>query len=226
MFLENVLTEVAELFPGRFIHIGGDEADKREWEKCPRCQQRMKREGIQTLEGLQAYFTQRSGAMLRKLNKRMIGWDEILEGDIDEDAAVMSWRGTERGIAAARRGHDVVMTPASHLYFDHYQNDPATEPKAFESISTLSNVYSFDPVPRELSPEEASHILGVQANLWTEYVPTPAHAEHMALPRMAALSEIAWSDRGGRDWQTFSSRVKELAKTYDRSGWNYSRAWK
>jgi hexosaminidase len=226
VFLENILTEVAELFPGKYIHIGGDEADKREWEKCPKCQRRMREEGIESFDGLQGYFTRRAGKILRKLNKRMVGWDEILEGGVDKDAVIMSWRGIEGGIAAAKQGHDVVMTPASHLYFDHYQNDPSAEPKAFESISTLGNVYSFEPVPPELKQREASHILGIQANLWSEYIPTPEHAEYMALPRMAALSELAWSRHTERDWQDFSARVKWVVRCYERMGWNYSRAWK
>ena len=225
IFLENVLTEVAEMFPGRFLHIGGDEADTREWEKCPKCQKRMREEGISEASKLQGYFTRRISGILHKLNKRLVGWDEILDSDIDKDAVVMSWRGTSGGIAAARSGRDVVMCPASHLYFDHYQLDPATQPKAFESISPLSNVYSFDPVPGGLGEVEVKHVLGVQANLWTEYVPTSEHAEYMLLPRLAALAEIAWSPQEAREWSDFAERLPWLLERYSKMGLNHSKKW-
>ncbi len=220
-FLENVLAEVAALFPGRFIHVGGDEADTREWARCPKCQQRMADIGIKDPSALQSYFTRRIEAILKKLNKRLVGWDEILEGETGAERLVMAWRGIERAAVAARRRCDVVLTPSSHLYFDHYQNDPATEPKAFGGFSPLSKVYSFEPVPDDLSAEEIRRVLGVQANLWTEYVSTPEHAEYMVLPRMAALAEAAWSPRNSRDWPGFQERLPELFKLYDERGLNY-----
>ncbi|HEY3296508.1 MAG TPA: beta-N-acetylhexosaminidase [bacterium] len=225
VFLENILTEVAALFPGEFIHIGGDEADKREWEKCPKCRQRMREQGIESLAGLQSYFITRVGRILQKLNKRLIGWDEILEGGLPASAAVMSWRGTEGGIAAARQGHDVVMCPASHLYFDHYQADPATQPKAFGGFSPLSKVYAFEPIPAELSASEAQHILGAQANLWTEYVPTTAHGQYMVLPRIAALAEVVWSPQVQRNWDGFAKRLPLRLAHYSRLGLQYCQNW-
>ena len=222
VFLENVLREVAELFPGKYIHIGGDEADTREWAKCPRCQQRMSSEGIESVAGLQGYFTKRVTQILRKLNRRPVGWDEILDSGSERDAVVMSWRGIERGIAAAKRGHDIVMTPATHLYFDHYQSNAAREPQAFGGYTPLSRVYSFEPLPKELSFQEAQHILGLQANLWTEYISTPEHAEYMALPRMAALAEVAWSPQNACNWSDFLARLTKLKGIYDQRAVRYS----
>lgn len=225
VFLEHVLTEVAELFPGQFIHIGGDEADTREWELCPKCLRRIREEGIESIAGLQVYFTHRVAAILRKLNRRMVGWDEILEGSLEPDAVVMSWRGIAGGVAAAKGAHDVVMTPASHLYFDHYQNDPETEPRAFGGFSPLYRVYSFEPVPDDLTTEDAKHVLGAQANLWTEHITTPNHAEYMALPRMAALAEVVWSPKVSRNWDDFLARLAGFSRQYREMGLNYSQKW-
>jgi hexosaminidase len=221
-FLRDVLTEVSDLFPGAFIHIGGDEADVTEWSSCPQCQQRMQDEGIDNPGALQGYFTRRVCDMLKDVGKRPVGWDEILNGNPDSRALIMSWRGSEHAIGACRAGHEVVMTPSSHLYFDHYQNDPAVEPQAFGGFSPLDHVYSFDPVPDELNQADAQHIIGAQANLWTEYVPTAEHAEYMALPRMAALAERVWSPRSSTDWPAFQIRMNRLLKLYDELGYHHA----
>jgi hexosaminidase len=222
-FLEDVLTEVIALFPSAYIHIGGDEADKTNWKVCPKCQSRIKAEGLKDEKELQSYFISRIGKFLASKNKKMIGWDEILEGGLAPEATVMSWRGIEGGIAAARMGHDVIMTPVSHCYFDYYQADPLFEPKAIGGFTTLKKVYSFEPVPEELSREEAKYILGTQGNLWTEFIPTPEQAEYMALPRMIALAEVAWTPREMRDWDDFRGRLDSQLRRLDAMGVNYSR---
>ena len=202
-FLEDILSEVCDLFPGEYIHIGGDEVDKATWTACPKCQARIKKEGLKDEEELQSYFVKRIEKFLNAKGKKLIGWDEILQGGLAPNAAVMSWRGTEGGIAAARAGHDVVMSPTTHCYFDYYQGDPATEPLAIGGYLPLSRVYDFNPTPAELTPDEAAHIIGAQANLWTEYVPTTAHAEYMTFPRIAAIAEIGWTAQDKRDWTDF-----------------------
>lgn len=225
-FLEDVLAEVAALFPGPFVHIGGDEVDKTEWQRCPRCQARMKAEGLKDEQELQSYFTRRIERFLEGKGKRLVGWDEILEGGIAPQATVMSWRGTEGGIAAAKAGHDVVMSPTSHCYIDYYQGDPAVEPPGIGGYVPLSKVYSFEPVPEALTDAEAAHVLGGQVNLWTEYVPTGRHAEYMALPRLAALAEAVWSPKARRDWPDFAARLGRLLPRYEQAGLNFARsAW-
>ena len=221
-FLEDILSEVMDLFPGAYVHIGGDEASKDEWEKCPDCQRRMKEEGLANENELQSYFIRRIEKFLVAHDRRLIGWDEILEGGLAPEATVMSWRGMAGGIEAARMDHDVVMTPGSHCYFDHYQADPSTEPKAWGGYTTLKKVYSFEPVPAELNDHEASHILGAQANLWTEYVTVGSQAEYMVLPRMTALSEVVWSPAANRDWENFAKRINTLYDRFELLGWNYS----
>jgi len=222
-FIEDILTEVAALFPGPYIHIGGDEADKTRWKECKLCQKRIKTEGLKNEEELQSYFIRRAEKMLHKLGKRLIGWDEILEGGLAPDATVMSWRGFDGGIEAARAGHDVVMSPVSHCYFDYYQADPEFEPLAIGGFLTLKKVYGFDPTPPVLTADEAKHILGGQANVWTEYIPTPQHAEYMALPRMTALAEALWSPRDGRDFENFLERLQPHLARFEREGTNYSK---
>jgi hexosaminidase len=202
-FLEDVLTEVMALFPSRYIHIGGDEADKTRWKECPKCQARMKAEGLKDEKELQSYFVKRMEKFLISKNRKMIGWDEILEGGLAPEATVMSWRGVEGGIAAARLGHDVIMTPGTYCYFDYYQANPKTEPKAIGGYTTLRKVYSFEPVPGELTKEQSKYILGAQGNVWTEYIPTPGHAEYMAVPRMIALAEVNWTPKNQRNWTDF-----------------------
>ncbi len=222
-FLEDVLTEVMELFPSAYIHIGGDEADKTNWKQCPKCQQRMRAEGLKDEKELQSYFIRRIERFIISKNRKMIGWDEILEGGLAPEATVMSWRGVEGGIAAARMGHDVIMTPTKYCYFDYYQADPETEPPAIGGMVTLRTAYSFDPVPEELTPKEATHILGAQGNLWTEYIPTPAQAEYMALPRMLALAEVNWSPKHSRNWDDFLFRLQDQFLRLDHMKVRYSR---
>lgn len=210
-FLENVLTEVIDLFPSEYIHIGGDEVPKVRWRNCVRCQSRIKAEELKDESELQSYFIKRIEAFLSSRGRRLIGWDEILEGGLAPGATVMSWRGTLGGIAAARAGHDVIMSPTSHCYFDYYQGQ-VDEPKAIGGFLPLEKVYSFEPIPPELKPEEAVHILGAQANLWTEYIQTPQHAEYMLFPRLLALAEVVWSPKA-KKWPDFQSR---LVAHYDR----------
>ncbi len=220
-FLENVLTEVLALFPGPFIHIGGDEVPKRRWRESADAQAVMRREGLRNEEELQSWFIQRIERFLAARGRRLIGWDEILEGGLPPRATVMSWRGTAGGIAAARAGHDVVMSPTSHLYFDYYQGDPRFEPLAIGGLLPLEQVYRFEPVPDELTADEARHILGAQGNVWTEYLPTPAHVEYMALPRLLALAEVVWSPRAARSWDAFVRRLPARLRELDRIGVNY-----
>ncbi|MFH0990372.1 MAG: family 20 glycosylhydrolase [bacterium] len=223
-FIQNILDEVIRLFPSTFIHIGGDEADKTEWKKCPRCQARIKKEGLKDEAELQSYFIKRIEKYIVSKGRKLIGWDEILEGGLAPEATVMSWRGTEGGIAAARQGHDVVMTPGSHCYFDYYQGKPDFEPLAIGGYTTLSRVYEYEPVPSELTPEQAKYILGAQANVWTEYIPSPEHAQYMTMPRMAAMAEVVWSPKEARDWQDFAKRIVHQLKRYDALNYNYARS--
>ena len=222
-FLEDVLTEVIALFPSKYIHAGGDEADKTNWKSCPKCQERIKKEGLKDEKELQSYFMRRIEKFIVSKNRKMIGWDEILEGGLAPEATVMSWRGVEGGIAAARQGHDAIMTPGSHCYFDHYQADPAFEPKAIGGFTTLKKVYSYEPTPGELTTEEAKHILGAQGNVWSEFIPTPAHAEYMAVPRMIALSEVVWTPKKERDWNDFQHRMTGQFNRLDNMKVNYSK---
>ncbi len=205
LFLENVLTEVINLFPSKYIHVGGDEVDKTSWEKCPRCQARMKAEGLKNEDELQSYFMKRIEKFIVSKHRKMIGWDEILEGGLAPEAAIMSWRGEAGGIQAAQMGHDVVMTPGKPLYFDQYQAGPEGEPTAIGGMNTLKNVYDYEPVPKELNEQQAKFVLGAQANLWTEYITTPEQVKYMILPRMLALAEVVWSPKEIRNWQSSMS---------------------
>ncbi len=223
-FLENVLTEVVDLFPSPIIHIGGDESPKTRWKACSKCQARIKAEGLKDEHELQSYFIKRIENFLLTKNKNIIGWDEILEGGLAPKAAVMSWRGTEGGIAAAKQHHEVVMSPNSHVYFDHYQAKQSTEPLAIGGYTTLQKVYSYEPTPSELNAEEAKYIKGVQANLWTEYIPETAKVEYMAMPRMAALAEVAWTQPFRKDWENFMWRMENQYARYAAKGINYARS--
>lgn len=223
-FIENVVDEILELFPGKYIHIGGDEADKTVWKQCPRCQARIKAEGLKDESELQSYFVKRVEKFIVRKGRRVIGWDEILEGGLAPEAAVMSWRGTAGGIAAARAAHDVVMSPTSHCYFDYYQAQPDLEPLAIGGYLPVKMVYTFEPVPDSLTPDQAIHVLGGQANLWTEYIPTTTHAEYMLLPRLCALAEVVWSPKELRDWDDFSSRLETQFTRFERERWNYARS--
>lgn len=211
-FLENVINEVSALFPGRFFHIGGDECPKIRWSNCVRCQNRIKTEGLKDEHELQSYFIRRIEKILNARGKRLLGWDEILEGGLAPNATVMSWRGTQGGIEAAKSGHDVVMTPTSHCYFDYYQG-VVGEPRTIGGFLPIDTVYSFEPVPVGLTAEEARHVLGAQGNVWTEWMPDARQVEYMVAPRLCAMSEVLWTEKSKRDFQDFTRR---LEKHYDR----------
>lgn len=223
-FLEDVLDEVMDIFPSQYIHIGGDEAPKTRWNECPLCKQRMADEHLKDANQLQSYFTQRIEKYLNKHGRQIIGWDEILEGGLAPGATVMSWRGTEGGIAAARLNHPVIMTPGSFCYLDHYQADPAGEPFAFGGYNTLQNTYSFDPVPIELPADKQKYILGAQGNVWTEYILTPENVEYMAYPRAIALAEVNWSPADSKDWERFIYSLEKHYNRLNRLGITYSRS--
>ncbi len=221
-FLENVLSEVIDLFPSKYIHIGGDECPKIRWENCEKCQARIQEEGLADEDELQSYFIRRIEKFLLSKGRKLIGWDEILEGGLAPEATVMSWRGMNGGIEAARQGHDVIMTPVSFCYFDYYQANPEIEPLAIGGYTTLKKVYSFEPVPRELSENESKHIKGAQGNVWTEYITTPEYVEYMSVPRMTALSEVVWSPKKSRNWQNFRARLEIFFRRLDVLDVNYS----
>ncbi|PCI06527.1 MAG: beta-N-acetylhexosaminidase [Flavobacteriaceae bacterium] len=223
-FLEDVLLEVMPLFPSEYVHIGGDEAGKDTWRKCSDCQKRLKTEQLKNEDELQSYFIKRMEKFLSSKGKKLIGWDEILEGGLAKDATVMSWRGVEGGWEAAKHGNDVVMTPGSHCYFDHYQGPKSEEPLAWGGFTTLSKVYEFDPIVEGMTSEEESHVLGGQANLWSEYIPTESHSQYMIYPRLAAMSEALWSPKDARDWDDFSQRLMPLLKRYEFMGINYAKS--
>jgi len=220
-FVQDVLTEVIALFPFKYLHIGGDECPKDRWSKCPDCQKLMKAEGLKDEMQLQSYFIRRIEKFLIANNRSLVGWDEILEGGLASGATVMSWRGVAGGIEAARQGHDVIMSPNSHCYFDHYQGDPKFEPKAFGGYLTLEKVYSYEPTPEELNAQEAKHILGAQANVWTEYISTEKQVEYMALPRMSALAEVVWTPKALRDYEKFLHRMERQYQRFDAMKLNY-----
>ena len=206
-FLENVLTEVMELFPSEYIHIGGDEAGKQAWKTCPKCQQRMQEEGLKDVDELQSYLIHRIEKFLNQHGRKLLGWDEIMEGGLAPNATVMSWRGEEGGLKAAQAGHRVVMTPGRYCYLDSYQDAPHTQPEAIGGYLPLSLVYSYDPVPASFTPEQAAKIYGVQGNLWAEYVCTDAHYEYMTYPRLLAIAEVAWSQPAVKEFASFRQRV-------------------
>jgi len=208
-FYKNVLTEVMALFPSKYIHIGGDEAWKAEWEKCPLCQKRIKEKDLKDEHGLQSYFIQQLDDFLVSKGRAMIGWDEILEGGLAKNATVMSWRGESGGIKSAQMGHDVIMTPVDYCYFDYYQSpDKDLEPLAFNGLITLDKVYNYEPIPAELTEDESKYVLGAQGNMWSEWMPTGDMVEYRALPRMTALSEVLWSPKESRNEADFISRLE------------------
>lgn len=206
-FLENVLTEVMELFPSEYIHIGGDEAGKQSWPSCPLCQKRMKEENLQNVDELQSYLIHRIERFLNSHGRKLLGWDEILDGGLAPNATVMSWRGTEGGLKAIRAGHKAIMTPGEFCYFDSYQDAPNSQVEAIGGYLPLKKVYSYNPVPDSLTKQEADLMCGVQANLWAEYIPTPEHMEMMIYPRLLALSEVAWSLPVVKDYDEFRGRA-------------------
>lgn len=219
-FLENVLSEVMELFPSDYIHIGGDEAPKTAWENSAVAQQVIEREGLADEHELQSYFISRIEKFLNNHGRQIIGWDEILEGGLAPNATVMSWRGISGGIEAAQKGHDVVMTPGTHLYLDHYQADPDIEPLAIGGFTSLEKTYRFEPTPDTLTQEQTKHILGAQGNIWTEYMHTGSKVEYMAYPRASALSEVVWSPKAKRDWFNFWGRLQTHFKRLEYLGVN------
>jgi hexosaminidase len=217
-FLEDVLTEVIGLFPGQYIHIGGDEAPKTRWKECPHCQKRIKDNSLKDEHELQSYFINRIEKFVNSKGKQIIGWDEILEGGLAPNATVMSWRGEEGGIAAAKLKHNVIMTPGNWCYFDHLQDTAKTEPLSIGGLTPVREVYTYEPLPAELNADESNYILGAQANLWTEYILTPQHAEYMAYPRACALAEVVWSPKEGRDYLDFLQRMESHLKRL--KNWN------
>lgn len=228
-FIKDVLAEIVEIFPSEYIHVGGDECPKVKWSTCPKCQARIKALGLKSdnkhtkEERLQSYVIHEAEEFLNSKGRKMIGWDETLEGGLAPNATVMSWRGEAGGIEAAKQHHDVVMTPNTYLYFDYYQSkDTETEPMAIGGYLPMERVYSYEPMPKSLSPEEQKYIVGVQANLWTEYIPDFKQVQYMVLPRMAALSESQWCAPEKKNYEAFLQRVSRLVNIYAKNGWNYA----
>ncbi|WP_240915520.1 beta-N-acetylhexosaminidase [Polaribacter sp. 20A6] len=223
-FLEDVLAEVIPLFPSEYIHIGGDECPKSNWKRCADCQKRIKDNNLTDEHHLQSYFIQRIEKYLNAKGKKIIGWDEILEGGLAPNATVMSWRGEKGGIVAAKEQHDVIMTPGHSCYFDHYQTEnKEKEPLAFGGKTTVADVYAYKPLPKELTPKESKYVLGAQGNVWTEYMETSDHVEYMILPRMTALSEVIWSPKETKDFNDFKLRLKNMKGHYDAMDLNYAK---
>lgn len=222
-FLTNVLSEVIDIFPSKYIHIGGDEASKESWKVCPKCQKRIKDENLKDVSGLQSYTIKRVETFLKTQNRKLIGWDEILEGGLAPDATVMSWRGEEGGVKAANSGHDVIMTPGSPMYFDSYQSDPMDQPETLGGYNPLHKVYAYDPVAKGIEEKNRKHVLGVQANAWAEYMPTDEQVEYMVFPRALALSEVAWTSPEKKDWEDFEARLQDHYILLQRLNVNYYR---
>lgn len=229
-FIKDVLNEVVDLFPSEYIHVGGDECPKDQWKKCPKCQQRIRKEGLRAdkkhtaEERLQSYVISFAERVLNERGRKMIGWDEVLEGGLAPNATVMSWRGEGGGIEAARMKHNVIMTPNTYCYFDYYQTaDKNSAPLAIGGFLPIERVYSYEPMPKQLEPEYHGYITGVQANLWTEYIPTFSHAQYMELPRMAALSEVQWLNAEQKDFDAFVKRLPRLIDLYEKLGYNYAK---
>ena len=223
-FLEDVIDEVTQLFPGKYIHVGGDECPKENWKRCPKCQQRMKDNKLYDEHALQSYFIQRMEKYLNSKGKTLIGWDEILEGGLAPKAIVMSWRGEEGGITAAKQKHEVIMTPGNPVYFDHTQSQNE-DSVTIGGYNPIEKVYAYEPIPKELNADEAKYVLGAQANVWTEYMKNPSKVEYMVFPRVAALSEVLWSPKEKRDWPDFEKRLTTQFSRYDFWRTNYSKAY-
>lgn len=228
-FVKDVLSEVADIFPSEYIHIGGDECPKVRWEKCPKCQERIKSLGLKSdakhtkEQRLQSYMIQEAAKYLKEKGKRIIGWTEILEGGLVPDATLMSWIGESGGIEAAHQHHDVIMTPNTYLYFDYYQSKKVEdEPLAIGGYLPIEKTYNYEPMPKELTEEEQQYIKGVQANLWTEYIPVFSQVQYMVLPRLGAAAEVQWTDSSKKDYKDFLRRVPHLVAVYDCYGWNYA----
>jgi len=225
-FLENVLTEVIDLFPGPYIHIGGDEVPKKAWKESALCQELIKRNKLKDENELQSWFIQRIEKFVNSKGKKIIGWDEILEGGLAPNATVMSWRGEKGGLTAANQGHDVIMTPNDECYFDHYQMKDALQPLAIGGLTTLKDVYDYEPIPSGLNLGMEKHILGTQANLWAEYILTPEHLQYMAYPRSFALAEVQWSSKSGKNYTDFLHRLSYQIERLDSWKINYAKFYK
>ena len=221
-FLEDVIDEVIELFPGKYIHIGGDEAPKTRWKECEHCQNLIKEKDLKDEHGLQSYFIGRMEKYINSKGKQIIGWDEILEGGLAPNATVMSWRGTKGAVEAAKQQHNVILTPGSHCYFDHYQSDSENEPLAIGGFLPLEKVYSFNPIPEELTKEESKYVLGAQGNVWTEYMQTAEKVEYMVFPRAIALAEVVWSSKKNKNYKNFVDRLESFQKRLEVMNVNYS----
>jgi hexosaminidase len=221
LFFQDVLAEVLELFPSQYIHVGGDEAVKDQWNQSPQVQARIKELGLKDVHEMQSYFIGRMDEFLNARGRSLIGWDEILEGGLSPNATVMSWRGMDGAVNAARQGHNCVMASKTHAYFDYAQSKSPTEPLNIGGFVPLSRAYSFDPIPPELTADQARHVLGVQGQLWTEYMPTECHVEYMAHPRSSALAEVAWSPAGGKDYDGFVERLRPHLERLTRLGIQY-----
>jgi len=222
-FLDTVLSEVMEIFPSEYIHIGGDEAEKANWRNCPFCKKRMKEEGLRDVNDLQSYFIRRIERFVNSKGRKIIGWDEIMEGGVAPNAAVMSWTGVENGMKAAAEGHPVIMTPLPYCYFDHFQESVPGEPSGYPGLTRLVDVYGYDPLPQNPGTSTAQHIKGVQGNLWTEYVPTAQKADYMYFPRAIALAEVAWTQPESKDYTGFVHRLIGYNDRLDLHQVNYSR---
>lgn len=223
-FLENILSEVCELFPGKYLHIGGDECQKDRWKQCEKCQRRIKDEHLKDENELQSYFVRRIEIFLNSKGKQIIGWDEILEGGLAPNAAVMSWRGTKGGIEAAKQKHDVIMSPGKPCYFDHYQSkNRKQEPLAIGGYNPLDSVYLYEPTPAKLKGEERNYIMGAQGNVWTEYIKDFQSVEYMSVPRMCALSEAIWASSKKKDYKNFIARLKLHSAMLDNMEVNYAK---
>ncbi len=220
IFLKDVLSEVIDIFPSKYIHIGGDEADKSHWHKCPKCQQRIREENLKNEEELQSYLIKRIEKFLESKNRKLLGWDEILEGGLAPKAVVMSWRSEQGGIKAIKQGHKAIMTPSEYCYFDSYQANPIHQPKAIGGFLPLKKVYHYNPISTKITTKEQKQILGVQANLWTEYISTEKHLEYMLYPRLLALSEVAWTMQKNKNWNDFKRRTSEKIGWLRKNGVN------
>jgi hexosaminidase len=224
-FQQDVLDEVIPLFPGKYLHVGGDECPKNNWKRCPNCQQRIRDNNLKDEHHLQSYFIQRMEKYLNSKGKVLIGWDEILEGGLAPNAIVMSWRGEQGGVAAAKEKHKVIMTPGNPVYFDHTQTRQE-DSVTIGGYNPIQKVYAYEPVPKEMNAEDAKYVLGAQANVWTEYIKNPRKLEYMVFPRISALSEVLWSPKSKKNWVGFVKRMQKQIGRYDLMGINYSRAFK
>jgi hexosaminidase len=223
-FIKNILDEVMKLFPSKYIHIGGDEVPKTRWKRCEICQENIKKNNLKDEHELQSYFIKKIDTYVTSKGRSIIGWDEILEGGLAPNAAVMSWRGEEGGIEASKQKHHVVMSPGTHCYYDHYQGNRTTEPLAIGGFTPIEKVYSYNPIPEQLNQEQASYIMGAQANVWTEYIATPEHVEYMILPRMCALSEVLWTGKSKPGFEDFKIRLKHHFSFLDKWNVYYARS--